>query len=387
MATAETSSDRAAVAPGQAAALSVALLHDYRESFSMRLYAERLGSGLEDLGVRVSRVRPREVFPAALRRLPLIDKLDSYVGRFAVYPRVARRARADLFHIVDHGQGYLVPSLDPARTVVTCHDIILLAVAAGRVQAESRPPLATWILRHSVEAIKRARRVIADSERTRRDLADLAGVDPAMVEVIYPGLNHPLSPASEPKHELRARHRLPQGPLVLHVGVTGFYKNLPGVLRVVARLRAGGLDAALVRCGGRLTGAQVALAERLGISGVITDLGAVSPEILADLYRASDVLLFPSLYEGFGWPPLEAMASGLPVVCTRAGSLGEVVGEAALTCEPEDVPGLADAVARVLESETVRASLTQRGIERARLFDWKRTTSAVLDVYRRVLEA
>jgi glycosyltransferase involved in cell wall biosynthesis len=327
------------------------------------------------------------VIAPSLRRLPLVDKLDSYVGRFAALPRLARRAKGDVFHIVDHGQGYLVTSLDPARTVVTCHDIILLAVAAGRVQAESHPLLATKILRHSIELMKRARRVIADSEHTRRDLADLAGVDPTTVEVVYPGLNHPLSPAPDRKEEIRAALGLPPGPLVLHVGVTGFYKNLPGVLRVIARLRAGGIGATLVRCGSRLTRSQLELAERVGISHAIVDLGAVTPEALANLYRACDVLLFPSLYEGFGWPPLEAMASGLPVVCTRAGSLGEVIGDAALTCEPEDVRGLADAVARVLTSEAVRDSLAERGLERARLFDWKRTAARVLDVYRSVVES
>lgn len=367
-------------------ALSVALLHDYRESASMRLYAEQLGSSLETLGIAVERVRPGEVIPPALRRLAVVDKLDSYLGRFVVYPRVAARVRADVVHVVDHGQGYLVSKLDPARTVVTCHDVILLAVAAGRIRADVTPHLATRILRRSLETMKRARRIIAVSEQTRADLADLAGVDPTNVDVIYSGLNHSFSSHPERRVEIRRRLGLPSRPLVLHVGYTGFYKNIPGCLRTVARLRREGLDVTFVRAGPAMSAEQRALAEQLGVAGAIAELGSVTPDILADVYRASDVLLFPSLYEGFGWPPLEAMASGLPVVCTRAGSLGEVIGDAALTCEPEDVRGLAEAVARVLTSAPVRESLVRRGLERARDFDWKRTAARVRDVYRKVVE-
>ena len=232
----------------------------------MRLYAEQLGDALERKGVSVSRIRPREVLSPALRRVPLLDKLDSYLGRFVVYPRIARRATGDVFHIVDHGQAFLVPNLDPARTVVTCHDVILLAVAAGRIHADFTPPLAPLILRRSLDLMKRARRIIAVSERTRRDLADFAGIDPATVDVIYPGLNHPFTPAPERREDIRARLALPSSPLILHVGHTGFYKNIVGCLHVIARLRRDGLEVTFVRVGRPLTAEQRALAERLGIS-------------------------------------------------------------------------------------------------------------------------
>jgi glycosyltransferase involved in cell wall biosynthesis len=128
------------------------------------------------------------------------------------------------------------------------------------------------------------------------------------------------------------------------------------------------------------------LATRLGISEHLRDLGPVDDQGLADLYNAADVLLFPSLYEGFGWPPLEAMATGLPVVCSRAGSLAEVVGDAALTAEPEDVSGLANHVAAVLTDPSLVASLRLRGFERAKLFNWDRTAEKFEAVYREVLE-
>jgi glycosyltransferase involved in cell wall biosynthesis len=174
---------------------------------------------------------------------------------------------------------------------------------------------------------------------------------------------------------------------VLHVGLPEFYKNLEGCLRIVARLRAGGLDVAFVRAGERLRSAQLALAEKLGAAGAVRDLGPLSPDDLAALYAASDVLLFPSLYEGFGWPPLEAMASGLPVVSSRAGGLGELVDDAALTAEPDDVAQLADHVAAVLTVPRVAEGLRAAGLARSAGFGWSRTAAQVMDVYRGAAEA
>ena len=317
----------------------------------------------------------------------LLDKVDSFAGRFLALPQVVRRTRADVFHIIDHGQGYLVRHLDPARTVVTCHDLILLVLASGRMGSAFAPPLATRILRSAVADMTRARRIVTDSESTRRDLLSLTAADPDRVEVIHPGLNHPFAPDAERGFAFRTEHRLGPGPIVLQVGQTGFYKNLPGCLRVLARLRKDGLPVTLVRAGHPLRPEHRQLAARLGVEGSVRDLGPIADSHLADLYNAADVLLFPSLYEGFGWPPVEAMASGLPVVCSRAGSLAEVVGDAALTAEPEDVDGLASHVAAILTDPVLAASLRARGLERARHFDWDRTAEQFERVYREVLES
>ncbi len=365
----------------------VCLLHNYREhrQMSMKLYAEKLGEALEARGLSVERVRPAPFLPGPLRRGRLLEKVDLYGGRFVTYPRIVKGLRADLFHVVDHGQAYLLAHLDPARTVVTCHDIILLVLASGRLRSSLKPILATRVLRHSLERMKRTRWIIADSVQTKRDLADLAGVDPATVRVIHPGLNHPFEPSAALRAEARRRWNLGGGPLVLHVGHADFYKNLEGCLHVVQRLRKDGLDVTFVRAGTRMWPRQRALAERLGLGRAIRDLGPASSADLAALYNGADVLLFPSFYEGFGWPPLEAMASGLPVVCSRAGSLPEVVADAALEAEPEDVDGLAAQVAAVLASPALAEDLRRRGLERARYFTWERTADEVLEVYRSAL--
>jgi len=376
-----------ATSHGRAADLRVAVLHNYRDEQqpSMRLYADRLGAALQRLHVRVTRVRPRGVVPEAWRaKSTTWNKIDGYAGRFAVYPRLVRNLQADVFHVVDHGQGYLVSSLDARRTVVTCHDVILLALAAGRIGSMAVPQIALQLFRIALETMKQAAGIVADSTQTKRDLVRFAGIDPGKVTVIFPGLNQLFRPDPSLGRAFRQRLGLGDGALLLQIG-RGFYKNLPGVLRVLRRLRADGLDVRVVRVGPVLWGADRELAQRLGVLGSIVELGMIPDGDLPALYNAVDLLLFPSLYEGFGWPPLEAMASGTPVVCSRAGSLDEVVGDAALTADPDDVDALAWHAASILHDRGLRDTLVGRGLERATEFNWDRTAAQMLDVYRDVI--
>jgi glycosyltransferase involved in cell wall biosynthesis len=367
--------------------LSVAVLHNYGDERqpSMRLYADRLGNALVREGVDVTRLRPPSVVPEAWRsRSPTWAKLDIHVGRFIVYPRLVRNLKTDVIHVIDHGQAYLLNGLDARRTVVTCHDVILLALAHGRIGSAAVPPVALQILSLSLELMKRAAAIVADSEQTKRDLVAFIGLPAHRIIVIAPGLNQPFAPDPERGAAFRARYKLGDGPLVLHIGRT-FYKNISGVLRVVHRLRADGIPAKFVRTGRALAGAERALAERLGITDAVVELGGVPDESLPALYNAVDLLLFPSLYEGFGWPPLEAMASGTPVVCSRAGSLGDVVGTAALTADPEDTTNLAWHAATILTDQRLRESLIARGLAHAEKFSWSRAAKELIAVYRNVI--
>jgi glycosyltransferase involved in cell wall biosynthesis len=369
------------------ARIRVALLHNYRDDQqpSMRLYAERLGTSLARHQVSVRRVRPPGIVPDAWRRRPLWAKLDGYIGRFAVYPRLVRNLDADLVHVVDHGQGYLIGGLDERRTLVTCHDVILLALASGRIGNAPVPPVALQLFRISMQFVKRAAAVIADSEQTKRDLVTFVGIDPGKVTVIHPGLNQSFACDRDSGDALRRRLNLGDGPLMLQIGRT-FYKNIVGVLRVLHRLRQQGLDVRLARVGRALAGEERALAERLGVADQVLELGAVPDSDIPALYNAVDLLLFPSLYEGFGWPPLEAMACGTPVVCSRSGSLDEVVGDAALTADPEDIDALAWHAANVLSDGRLRATMVARGLTHAAQFTWDRTAEQVLSLYREVLQ-
>ena len=351
----------------------------------MRLYADHLGGALIRRGISITRVRPPNVVPDAwCRRSVAWAKLDTYFGRFAVYPRLVRNLDTDLVHIVDHGMGYLLGKLDPRRTIVTCHDVILLVLAAGRLGGARISPIAIQVLRFSMEFVKRAALVVADSRQTRSDLVELVGIDPAKIKVIHPGLNQPFAPDAERGRALRRARGLGDGPLILQLGGQ-FYKNVPGVLRVLSRLRKEGIDARLVRVGRALGGEERSLAERLGVLGSVVELGAVPDQDMPALYNAVDLLLFPSLYEGFGWPPLEAMASGTPVVSSRAGSLDEVVGDAALTADPEDVDALAAHAASLIGDGDLRARVVASGLAHAARFSWDRAATEMIAAYRTLL--
>jgi glycosyltransferase involved in cell wall biosynthesis len=350
----------------------------------MRLYAERLGEALVRQRATVLRIRPPGVVPAEWRaRSTAWAKVDAYLGRFAVYPRLVQKLPADVIHVVDHGQGYLVASVDARRTVVTCHDVILLALAAGRIGSAAVPPIALELFRVSLECMKRAAAVVADSAQTRRDLIDFIKLDPDKITVIHPGLNQAFAPEPERGRALRRRLGLPDCKLILQIG-RGFYKNMPTVLRVLRRLRADGIEAQVVRVGPKLVGEDRAVADRLGVGADIIEIGAFPDSDLPALYNAVDLLLFPSLYEGFGWPPLEAMASGTPVVSSRAGSLDEVVGDAALTADPEDAETLAWHAGSLLTNASLRDALVRRGLEHASKFSWDRAAGQIMDVYRSV---
>jgi glycosyltransferase involved in cell wall biosynthesis len=268
--------------------------------------------------------------------------------------------------------------------VATCHDVILLALEAGRVASDHRDPAATALFRRDVAHLRRATAVVAVSERTRQDLVELVGVPEEVVEVIPPGLDA-ADPVTAAEREEARRRIGGDGPIVLHVGHAAFYKNVEGCLEVLARLRKGGIDARLLRGGERLRESQRALAARLGIAGAVLDRGPVAEAGLRELYAAADVLLFPSLYEGFGWPPLEAMAAGVPVVCADTGSLPEVVGDAALRAGPHDHVALAGHVAALLSSPARADELRRRGRERAAAFSWDATAARTESLYRRVV--
>lgn len=294
--------------------------------------------------------------------------------RYIRYPLKARRVRADRYLIASEGFAFLLAALDRRRTWVVCLDVH--ALLDRTIRRHNR-----WLYRGNLRMMARAAGIVAISEHTREDLLKLCPfVPPERVAVVHPGVDDAwAADADEAELQLlRRRHGLDGRRFVLSVGSSVWYKNTPGVLQSFARLRGADL---LVRVG-PLSPAEMDLARQLGIADRIRCLDGLSDNELRLLYRSAAVLLFPSLHEGFGWPPAEAMASGCPVVASARASLPEVCGEACHYVDPTDPRDIAAGVQQVLDDPSYRDELVRRGRLQAAGFNWGKTARRMLSLMR-----
>lgn len=283
----------------------------------------------------------------------------------------------DLFHAPD----FALPPLRRPRGIVTIHDLSFL-----RLPHCADPGLRAFLERVVPRSVARAARVLADSESTRRDLVELLGVVNDKISVVTPAVDERFRRVTDPGQlaAVRARYRLPPR-FVLGIGTLEPRKNFVGLIRAFAQMRwTTGLDYALVIAGrpGWLYEAIFEQVRRESLEDRVLFPGFVADADLPALYSLADLLAYPSLYEGFGIPVLEAMACGTPVVTSNNSSLPEAAGPAALLVDAEDVGALAEAMMRVLEDEQLRAQMIARGYEHARRFTWQRSAAALLETYR-----
>jgi glycosyltransferase involved in cell wall biosynthesis len=297
------------------------------------------------------------------------------VNRLVRYPFWARSQRGDVNHILDHSYAHLLYTLDPRRTLVTVHDLAPLRYPSRGWG----PSHLSWII--AWRGLRRAEHIIAVSAFTASELQASSGIRTANVYVVPNAVGGSFRPQSEATIKaVRSQYTGLGTHLLLHVGHTQSRKNLPTLVRALSALRARGFDACLLQVGGVPGHDLRAAIEESGLRDRVRFLGAVRDADLIALYSAADVFVFPSLYEGFGLPVLEAMACGTPVVASNAASLPEVVGEAGILVDPGDAQSIADAIARVLSDDGVARDLRAAGLERAKQFTWQRAASAVLGV-------
>ncbi len=323
--------------------------------------------------------RPAGASPALL---PGCDRLPGLVILGTVLlPSVARRLALDVVHDPT-GLAPFALGGGTARTVVTVHDVFAWSIPGHSTVAD------TLLYHHWLpRVLPQVDAVITDSQVSRTDIVRYLHLSSDRVHVIYPGVSSYLFRASEQdSRSFEAKGRFPDH-YILFVGSVEKRKNVDGLLRAYAGLRRMGEQRPLVVAGVQRSNARdlPQLVEQLGLQGNVQFIGYVPDKDLPSLYSGADLFVFPSLYEGFGLPPLEAMACGTPVVCSNAGSLPEVVGDAALMVDPHDTEGLTEAMRRVLADNELRLDLRRRGLRRAAEFTWERTAQETLVVYERLL--
>ncbi len=322
--------------------------------------------------------RLRTVGNLEIRRIPVSDRVLTILWQRLRLPLPADMfiGPVDVFHSPD----YVLPPLRRSKKVVTVHDLSFL-----RCPQVAEPRLQRYLARAVPDSVRRADLVLADSECTRRDIVELLGVESRKVEVLYPGVDVRFRRLEEA--ELLGRvgdlYELSY-PFILSVGTLEPRKDLISLIDAYAALRAAGEEShKLVIAGERgwLYEGIFGRVRDLSLEREVVFLGFVSDDNLPALYNLAEVFVFPSLYEGFGLPPLEAMACGTPVITSDSSSLPEVVGEAGLMVPSGDTEALAHTMKRVLDYPALREDLARKGLRQARKFTWETSAQELLTIY------
>ena len=330
-------------------------------------------AALDGVDVVAAGTAPGADLPAGVSSTAASASLPTNVGwMISGLPRSARSAKLDVFH----APSYTAPLGGPRPLVLTIHDISY--ERHPEWYPYRRDPLRRAFYRWSAGT---ADRIITDSHYSKQEIVAGYSLDPDRISVVSLAAGSIFTPGTEPPAT--------PSPYLLHVGDLHPRRNLAVVVRALKRLRARRADLRALRLvlAGVDRGAGAALSENSSPEDarLIELAGTVSEDALLQLYRGACGLVYPSLYEGFGLPLLEAMACGTPVSASRASSIPEVADDAAILLDPNDDAGWAEAI-EALFDPAVSGRLRAAGVRRAAAFTWQRAATATIDVYRQALE-
>lgn len=328
--------------------------------------------------------RPADVTPLSAlgpNFRPVAEDAGNYTiaEQFRI-PFALAREKVTLFH----APHYVLPPLVPCRSVVTIHDCIHLMFPQYLPNALAH----TYARAQITLAARRATRVMTVSESSKRDILRYVNISPDKIDVIYNSYDERFAapPDEGMVNRIRERYQL-HDPFVLYAGNVKPHKNIERLIEAFYLVRRQGLDhLRLVLIGDDISryAALRRAVHRHQLHHCVRFLGFMPEESLVALYRLASVFVFPSLYEGFGLPPLEAMACGTPVVTSNVSSLPEVAGDAALLVNPYDPEDIADAIRRVVTDEALASELRRRGRARAAQFSWESAARKVHAIYEAV---
>lgn len=354
----------------------------YREDNrkSMEIYANRLFNNFPiDEQLEIELYQPKKLMWN--KYLPSRFSIKTRISRYIDYPAKLISERVNFSHIIDHTYAHLASVLNPRRCIVTVHDLIPLLAWKGQVSnlSLSHKPI---LFMYSSYFLRKVEKIIAVSYSTKSDLVCMLGIPEEKITVIHNGVDvafQPLLNRDSIKQELNLNEN---GVFNILIIGNSDYKNNKTALGVIELFESRhGLTVQLICLGNdQIKFEKDCLNFKLKrVPRFIMNIGMLE---LVRLYNSCDCLLFPSLYEGFGFPTLEAMACGLPVVSSNSGAIVEIVGDAALTSEPNNIQELTNHLFKVLTDRGVRDNLIFRGLVRAKNFSWNKAAQKTLNLYK-----
>jgi glycosyltransferase involved in cell wall biosynthesis len=362
-------------------------------AFSMDVYTNNLVAALKQLrpSWEIVEVAPDKWSrPGKKNTWHAGTGLRKYYERFWRHPRTVCGIEGDLYHIVDHSNAHVAYWLQKLKkpVVVTCHDLVQF-IYPEILKGQSRFPavsMASW--QYSVKGMNTANCVVTVSENTAKDVQKILGIESQRIRVIPNGVATTFQPLPEKDIDsFRQQYqRSPNEICLLNVGSTHQRKNILTVLNVLKTLKEKGIPVRLWRTGDKFMADQAEFISQHNLQDDILDVGLPGQDILIQLYNAADILLAPSLYEGFGLTVLEAMSCGLPVITSNVSSLPEVVGDAAIMVDPMDTSAICDAILHIHQNQAYRQTLIQKGLLRAKGFTWYNAAERLACIYEQLVE-
>ena len=318
----------------------------------------------------------------AIFYLPRPSRLNWLVEAL-LFPGAIRDERLELFHVTELTS---MPSRSSCPVWLTLHDLIPWVFWEETVRRTPRDFI--YALERGLRLASEADLILTDSEHSRSDICARLGLPSSRVEVVYLGCDETLAPVDRGLAQGLVQEDGIDDRFLLYLGGSDYRKNLPVLLEAFARIVSLGYPGTLLLGGGTFNRSipeveeLTRLAGRLGVAGQVRFYGFIPDQRLASFLSACDYFIFPSLYEGFGLPVLEAMKCGAPLLCSRASALPEVAGEAAFYFDPSSVEGIVEAYRQAEGSPDLVETKRRTGLERARSFTWRAMAERILTLYR-----
>lgn len=292
------------------------------------------------------------------------------------------RERVDIFHLTQNG--FRIPEFKACKIVVTIHDLIPYFLPEM-----VRSSFLKRFIHEMPYIVERADGIITVSEASKADIIKIFQPNPAKITVIpsAPSGAYRLLPKEETRLKLRKQYGIKK-PYILYIGGLNPRKNINELIYAYSKIHRdlpGNQQLLIPGPNGQHLSRLQLLVQSLGLEEAVRFPGFIPSEDLPLFYNGADLFVYPSLYEGFGLPPIEAMACGTPVITSNVSSLPEVVGDAAIQVNPYDTLELADTIFRVLANESLRKSLIQKGLSHCRKYDWTRIARQILELYQKTV--